>query len=59
MQSRCHKAEEKKLQADKERISIEESYNGGELNLDGGGSLSFVVSKRMLMINPVYIRICI
>jgi len=33
--------------------------NGGEPNPDGDGSLSFVVSRRMFMINPVNIRICI
>ena len=33
--------------------------NGGELNPDGGCSPFSIVSKRMLMINPVYIRICI
>ena len=33
--------------------------NGGEPSPDGGGSLFSVVSKRMLMINPVNIKIYI
>ena len=33
--------------------------NGGEPNPDGGGSPFSIVSKRMLMINPVNIKICI
>ena len=33
--------------------------NGGEPNPDGDGSPSFVVSRRMLMINPVNIKICV
>ena len=32
---------------------------GGEPNLDGGGYPFSVVSKTMLMINPVNIKICI
>jgi len=31
----------------------------GEPSPDGGGSPFFVVSRRMLMINPVNIKICI
>jgi hypothetical protein len=33
--------------------------NGGEPSPEGGGSPSFGVSRRMLMINPVNIKICI
>lgn len=33
--------------------------NGGEPNLDGGGSHFSFDSKRRLMINPMNIRICI
>ena len=33
--------------------------NGGEPSPDGGGSPSYFVSRRMLMINPVNIKICI
>ena len=33
--------------------------NGGEPSPDGGGSPSYFVSRRKLMINPVNIRICI
>lgn len=36
LQIRCHKAEEKKLEAEKERISVEENYNkmyGDNINL--------------------------
>jgi site-specific DNA recombinase len=33
--------------------------NGGEPSPDGDGSPSFVVSKKMLRINPVNIKICI
>jgi len=33
--------------------------NGGESSLDGGCSPSSFVSRRMLMINPVNIKICI
>ena len=33
--------------------------NGGEPSPDGGGSSFFVVSRRMLIINPVNIKICI
>ena len=33
--------------------------NEGELSPDGGGSPSYFVSRRKLMINPVNIKICI
>jgi len=33
--------------------------NGGEPSPDGGGCPSSVVSRRMFMINPVNIKICI
>jgi len=33
--------------------------SGGETSPDGGGSPFSVVSRRMLMINPVNIKICI
>jgi len=33
--------------------------NVGEPNPDGGGSPSYFASRRMLMINPVNIKICI
>jgi site-specific DNA recombinase len=33
--------------------------NGGEPSPDGGGSPSYFVSRRRLMINPVNIKICI
>ena len=33
--------------------------NGGEPNPDGGSSISYFVSIRRLMINPVNIKICI